>query len=228
MKKYDDITPALQAILMHYQRGYTHWISIRTKQKKLVSLDDKWAEQYGTRLASYQRQDRKQKGLATAVALAMPVLQHPDEVEVILMATQYASTQKLGPFTREKWQTRFPEASKFVLLREQRERGDSALTWRVQEKDLGLMAKHLTMLVKSEPEAVGAVARQIVALHPMYGGVRRQLRTMLNSSRKLWHACHTDRAWPGPDPDHLPMMIGFRPSEVATARNKALELDQSK
>jgi hypothetical protein len=210
MKVFDDITPGLQAVLMAYSRGYTHWIAIKIRREKLTALDEKWAEHYGTRLAAYQRQDRKQKGLATAVAIAMPVLQNPDQVEVILMATQYASTQKLGPFTREKWLTRFPEASKFVMIREQRQRGDSALTWRIQEKDLGQMAKHLITLVKSEPESVGSTARQIVALHPMYGGVRRQLRTMLNSSRKLWQACHQEQLWPGPDPEHLPMMIGFR------------------
>ena len=220
MKVYDDITPALQAVLMNYGRGYTRWISLNIKREKLAALDEKWAEQYGTRLAPYQRQDKKQKGLPTAVAIALPVLQDPEKLEVILMATAFASTIQLGPFSREKWRVHFPEVSKFVMIREQRERGDSALTWRIQERDLGLIANHLTTLVKAEPENVGAVTRQIVALHPMYGGVRRQVRTMLNSCRKLWHACHKDRGWPGPDPEHLPMMIGFRPTQVGLVEKR--------
>lgn len=212
MKVYEDITPALQAILQAYGRGYTRWVLVRIKREKLKALDEKWSEQYGTRLAPYQRQDKKQKGLPTAVAIALPVLQSPDQLEVMLMATEFASVIQLGPFSRERWQQRWPEASKFVMVREQRDRGDTALTWRIQERDLGLMSKHLTSLVKSEPEKVAAVARQIVALHPMFGGVRRQVRTLLNSAKKLWHACHKDQVWPGPDPEHLPMMIGFRRS----------------
>jgi hypothetical protein len=221
MRVYDDITPALQAVLRNYDRGYTRWLALHIKREKLPALDEKWAEQYGTRLAPYQRQDKKQKGLPTAVAIAFPILQSPETMEVLLMATEFASTILVGPFSREKWLQRWPEASKFVMIREQRPRGDSALTWRLQEKDLGIMANHLTTLIKSDPKSVGAVAHHIVAMHPMYGGVRRQVRTMLNSSRKLWHACHKEQSWPGPDPEHLPMMIGFRAPAKTIAPEKA-------
>jgi hypothetical protein len=48
----------------------------------------------------------------------------------------------------------------------------------------------------------------------MFGGVRRQVRRMLRGSAKLW--VQTAKSpWPGPDPEHLPAMVGFRPERVA-------------
>lgn len=212
MKIYDDLTPALQSILLHFTRGYTHWISIKTAQEKLPALDEKWAEVYGTRLAAYQRQDKKQKGLPTAVAVVGPVIGAPGEVQVILMATEFASSIEVGPFRKEKWNTRLPEFSKFVIVHEPRDRGDYAWTWRVQERDMGLMEKHLTSLVKSRRDEVGPTTRHMVAFYPMFGGVRRQFRRSLFSARKLWNALYSESGgqWPGPDPDSLPMMVGFK------------------
>jgi len=211
MKIYDDLTPALKSILLHYTRGYTRWISIKTEASKLKAIDAKWAEAYGTHLAAYQRQDKKQKGLPTAVAVAAPVLGEPDAVEVILMATEFASSIQLGPFTREKWHIRLPEFSKFVIVHEPRERGDYAWTWRIQTIDLGLLENHLTALVKTgDPSKVAREAYHWTRFYPMFGGVRRQLRRALKSGQKLWGSLFKDRTWPGPDPDQLPAMGGFK------------------
>lgn len=211
MKIYDDITPALRTILLHYTRGYTRWISFEVEVEKLAALDSKWAELYGTRLAAYQRQDKKQKGLPTAVAVAAPVLGKPDVTEVILMATEHASSIALGPFSREKWATRFPEFSKFVIIHEVRDRGDSSFTWRIQERDMGMLAKHMTHLIKcSDGRQVAAEAHHWVRFYPMFGGVRRQIRRALISARKLWTATMKGSAWPGPDPEKLPAMVGFK------------------
>jgi hypothetical protein len=211
MKIYDDITPALSTILMHYTRGYTRWISIMIENDKLAVLDVKWTEAYGTRLAAYQRQDKKQKGLPTAVAVAAPVLGEPAMVEVMLMATEHASTIKVGPFSREKWNTKFPEFSKFVIIHEARDRGDSCFTWRIQERDMGMLEKHMTHLIKcGDGKQVAAESHHWVKFYPMFGGVRRQVRRALHGARKLWTATTSGSTWPGPDPDKLPMMVGFR------------------
>jgi hypothetical protein len=211
MKIHDDITPALQSILLHYTRGYTRWISLKTDQQKLKTLDAKWTEAYGTRLAAYQRQDKKEKGLPTAVAVAAPVLGEPGKMEVILMATEHASTIQVGPFQREKWLVRPPEFSKFVMVHEPRDRGDYAWTWRIQNKELGLLEKYLTALVKSgDPKKVAGETHHWVKFYPMFGGVRRQIRRTLNSGKKLWESIFKERGWPGPNPETLPMMVGFR------------------
>ena len=211
MKVYDDLTPALKTVLLHYTNGYTRWVSIKTTPEKLSSLDAKWAEAYGTHLAAYQRQDKKQKGLPTGVAVAAPVLGEPDTVEVILMATEFASSIQLGPFTREKWHSRLPEFSKFVIVHEPRDRGDYAWTWRIQTIELGQLEKHLTSLVKTgDPVKVAYEAHHWTHLYPMFGGVRRQLRRALKSGHRLWTHNFETRPWPGPDPDNLPAMVGFK------------------
>jgi len=221
MKIYDDITPALSTILLHFTRGYTRWISFEVETEKLRDLDAKWTEVYGTRLAAYQRQDKKQKGLPTAVAVAAPVLGKPDVNEVILMATEFASTIKVGPFAREKWTTRFPEFSKFVIIHEARDRGDSSHTWRIQEREMGMLEKHMAHLIKcGDGRQVAAEAYHWVKFYPMFGGVRRQIRRALNGARKLWSSKFKGSIWPGPDPEKLPAMVGFKSTEKATERTK--------
>ncbi|MBV8656585.1 MAG: hypothetical protein JO142_02050 [Burkholderiales bacterium] len=211
MKSYDDLTEALQAILLHYSRGYTVWVQIETTADKLPALREKWAEQYGTLLPAWKRQDRKQKGLPNVVAVAAPILSRPGKREVILMSTGDALRQSdASPFAREKWLQRLPEFSEFVLVHEPRPRGDYAWTWRLQERVAGGLEKHLKTLAKAgDAVALGAETHHMVKLYPLFGGVRRQIRRVLHSTRKLWLASRRGD-WPGPDPDHLPAMIGFR------------------
>lgn len=204
-----DLTQALEVILRHYQRGYTLWISFKTDANKLQGLSEKWAVDYGARLAAYQRQDKKQKGLPTAVAVAAPVLGEPGKAEVILMATQFAQAMEAGPFSREKWKDRFPEFSRFVMSREDRGGGKSALTWRIKNTEFGKIQHFLAVLAKQGDSTMLAVESRKFLMYPMFGGVRRQLRRALIGSAFLWAVTQKERPWPGPDPEYLPMKIGF-------------------
>ena len=213
MKRHEHLIDALQSILLNYQRGYTCWFSLVVEPEKLPALSEKWAEKYGTKLAAYQRQDKKQKGLPTAVAIAGPVIAS-GKVEVIIMATEFATTIGVGPFSREKWSTRLPVFSKFNVVHETRERGDSSYTWRINEQDMNMMEKHLLGLLKEgDSAAVSSETHQWTKFYQMFGGVRRQMRSALKRGQKLWNAAHSPRPWSGPDPEKLPMMVGFKASK---------------
>lgn len=213
MKRHEHLTDALQSVLLNYQRGYTCWFSLIVDPEKLPALSEKWAEKYGTKLAAYQRQDRKHKGLPTAIAIAGPVIAS-GKVEVIIMATEFATTIEVGPFSREKWSTRLPVFSKFNMIRETRERGDYSYTWRINEKDMNLMEKYLLGLLKNgDPTAIASETNQWIKFYPMFGGVRRQMRSALKRGQKIWNAVHSPRPWAGPDPEKLPMMVGFKSSK---------------
>ena len=230
MKIYDDLTPALQTVLLHWTRGYTCWTSTEPlpRAKAELVLRAKWAETYGTSLPAWKRQDRKQKGLPNAVALGVPVVGLPEHLQLILMATQDALTApQISPFSREKWLTRCPELSDYVIVHEPRERGDYAWTWRLQERVTTSLEKHLVSLVsKGDAAQVRKETMQWIRFYAMYGGVRRQLRRLLKSGKKLWEG-KIKTAWPGPDPESLPAMIGFR-GQGSDGRKKPSNIKKSK
>ena len=218
MKIYDDITPALKAILFHFIRGYTVWTSFIVPAEKVEGIASKWAEAYGTQLPAWKRQDRKEKKLATAVALAGPVISRPGMRQVMLMATDHALTMpKASDWSREKWLTRLPEFSDFVIVHEPREGAGYAWSWRIQDRVLGGLEKHLTTLVKiGDGGQVRHETMHWVRFYPLYGGVRRQIRRMYRGAEKLWMATRKS-PWPGPDPERLPVMIGFKKDPGAVA-----------
>lgn len=211
MKIYDDITKAMQGILRSYSTGDTVcWVAFQTHQEKLDSIREKWLENYGTGLSAEKRRYRKKHGLPTAWGAALPVLGSPHKSECILLVSEEALSMKDGPFSREKWSSSPPEVSDFVMIKEPRDRRDYAWTWRLQNRTYGLLEQHLTALVKAgDAPGVYQDTNHWIRLYPMFGGVRRQLRRLLNGGRKLWMATQ-DSQWPGPDPDKLPMMVGFR------------------
>lgn len=219
MREYEDITSALRAVQRNWQSGYTCWVSFILGSDKVPAIGERWAEELGTGLPAWKRQDRKQRHLANAVALSSPVLGRPGVREVMLMATADAlAMPEVSPWRRQKWLQRCPELSEFVMLREPRPRGDYAWTWRLQEHVAVGLARHFTRLVEEgDASAVAKHTHHAVSLYPMFGGVRRQLKRILHSARKLWTA-RTKGPWPGPNPDHLPAMIGFKPARVAPAR----------
>lgn len=207
---YDNLTPALRDILLNFTRGYALWVSFEVNACKVEGIREKWIESCGTNLPAWKRQDRKQKGLPNAWAAAAPVLGYPNRRQVILMASDEVSSFPESQLGREKWNSRPPEFSDFVMVREARERGDYAWTWRIQDRVLGLLEKHLVSLVKAgDRSAVAIETRQMAELYPMFGGVRRQLARMLKSSGKLWAATQPS-PWPGLSADKLPMMVGFK------------------
>ncbi len=219
MKIFDDITPALQSILRSWSTGsVVCWISFRVHRDKLPSIKEKWLEEYGTGLSSEKRRYKKSKGLPCASACAIPVLGMPHEVECIMLASAEALTAgSQSPFSREKWITRPPEVSDFVMVKEMKERGDSTWTWKINNKQIGMLERDLTALVKSsDGSAVAKSSHHMVRFYPMFSGVRRQLRRSLHSARKLWVA-NCKSTFPGPDPDKLPMMVGYRKESVTSS-----------
>jgi hypothetical protein len=222
MREYEDITSALRAVQRHWQSGYTCWVAFIVGADKVRGIGERWAEELGTGLPAWKRQDRKQRRLANAVALSSPVLSRPGVREVMLMATPDAlAMPDISPWRRQKWLQRCPELSVFVMLHEPRPRGDYAWTWRLQEHAAVGVARHFTRLVEEgDGSAVAKHTHQAVSLYPMFGGVRRQLKRILYSARKLWTA-RKKGSWPGPDPDHLPAMIGFKPAKVTPARKSS-------
>lgn len=222
MHIYDNLTPALRDILLNFSRGYTLWLSFEVDESKVESLREKWIETCGTNLPAWKRQDRKQKGLPNAWAAAAPVLGYPNRRQVILMATEQALNFPESDLGRQQWVRRLPEFSDFVMVREARNRGDYAWTWRIQNRVLGLLENRIFGLVKSGDRfAVTSEARQMAALYPMFGGVRRQLARMLKAAAKLWTATQPS-PWPGLTAEQLPMMIGFKGTRRHVADDKVV------
>ncbi len=224
MKIYDDLTPSLKAILFHFIKGYTVWTSFTVEAEKVGSIGEKWAETYGTQLPGWKRQDRKAKKLPTAVAVAAPVIGRADLRQVILMATEFAlAMPENSPWRKEKWLTRLPEFSDFVIVHEPRDEAGYVWSWRIKERVLGGLQNHLTTLVKvGDAAQVRHETQHWTRFYPMYGGVRRQIRRMFRGAEKLWTATRKT-PWPGQDPEKLPVMVGFKPDPgkrpmVATKR----------
>jgi hypothetical protein len=214
MKNHENLTEALRAILFNYQRGYVCWTSFDIEEEKIDSISEKWSEIYGTKLPAYVRQDKKQKGLPTAVAVSGPVIGNPNKKHLILMATEFAEKIKVGPFTSEKWQKTMPTFSVFRLAYDARTRGDYSLTWKLNERTIGLLEKHLAGLVKKGDAA--EVKREVdhwIRFYPMFGGIRRQLRRAIRGAAKLWDLTQKT-PWPAQDPEKLPAMVGFNKAKV--------------
>lgn len=221
MKRFEHLTPALQTILINWsRRNYTWWTSFRLKAERVDSKGMELADIYGTRLPAWKRQDRKQAGHPTCVAVCAPVLGSPGMREIILMATAQVQTAPPGSvWKREDWTDRRVVFGSFVMLEEPRHYDDYAWTWRLQERIYEGVAQYLTSLVKAgHASAIRNETQGWIRHYPMFGGVRRQLQRLLNSARKLWAACHHSE-WPGLDPDQLPAMIGFRGSVQSPDRD---------
>ncbi|MDD3380893.1 MAG: hypothetical protein PHD68_06770 [Rugosibacter sp.] len=207
MRIYENITPALTEILRSYRNGYTHWVSFFIDKEKVPAIGEKWSESYGTLLPPWKRNDRKHKNLPLAVAYAAPVLSRPGALEVILMAWLPENAPVLW---RENWRHDLPTYSEFVLVKEPNSTKKYVWTWKLQDRVLAGIEKHLIVLVKSgEASAVRHETEHMIKLYPMFSGVRRQIRRLFRSATKLWLAT-SKLPWLGPDPENLPAMIGFR------------------
>jgi len=209
MTRHEDLTPALSSILRHWNNGYIVWISFITTAEKEDGLEEKWASNFSTKLAAWRRQDMKQKGMPTAVALSAPVIGQPGKRQVMLMATP-AALKAEEEWAREQWKTALPDFSDFKMVHEPRDRGDYAWTWRLQPHvENGLLNYWKGLVASGDASEVARDTHHAVKFYPMFGGVRRQLRRIFNGHRKLWSA-KWGSPWPGPDPDHLPMMGKFK------------------
>jgi hypothetical protein len=212
MKNYDDITPALSAILRSWapREGMRCWVGFRVEREGLPGIRAKWLEDFGTGLDGAKRRWRRRKKLPTAWACSLPVLGMPHQAECVLLATERALAMTCGPFSRQEWNTRPPIVSDFVMVKEPRDRRDYCWTWRIQDRVLHSVQRHLIALVTERDGAeLAKVSHQLIGLYPMFGGVRRQLRRTFRGAEALWNRS-AKSSWPGPDPEHLPMMIGFK------------------
>ncbi len=214
-----ELTTVLRTVLLHHVHGYQWWSSwhIETDgaaySANLEKLDAKLAEQYGTRLSTYERQWRRRKGLPNALVAYGRVYSYPGRVQVMLLCQPFnrAALDKRGPFLREKWHTSPPEyADLFVMSQEpsQANNGKPTWTWRIQNRRQSMMQNELLLAVKQGDRENVKLQSEALAKLPMFGGVRRQVRRMLRESSKLWIATKKT-PWPGPDPEALPAMGKF-------------------
>lgn len=210
MKKHEHLTDALRTIQFNYLRGYTCWTSFVVDSEKEPAIAEKWAEIYGTKLPSYIRQDKKQKGLPTAAAVSAPVIGSQNKRELILMATEHARKIHVGPFVRETWETKLPTFSVFRLTQDVRPRGDYTLTWKLNDRTIGLLEKNLALIVRTGDAAgVRKEVDQWIRFYPLFGGIRRQLRRAISGAARLWELTQKS-PWPAHDPENLPAMVGFK------------------
>ncbi|MDE1988847.1 MAG: hypothetical protein KGI82_00105 [Betaproteobacteria bacterium] len=196
---------------MMYNKGYTLHITFTTPWEKLSSLDKKWAEEFGTHFPPHQRYARKQKGFANAIALAGPVVAQPEFAQAILMATPEAlQMPKASPWARQNWVDRYPSFSNYRMTKENRTNGEVALTWRLDDEELEKFRKYLVTLAQTgNARDLAWATREAVRFHPMFGGVRRQLRRTFREIERLWRHLHKT-PYPGPDPESLPSIGRFR------------------
>ena len=212
MKHYDSMTQAMTFALRAWSTyGATCWVTFDSNEEKLDGLRAKLDEAYGLALPPEKRRWRRSKKLPVAWGFSTRVLGKPHSISVLMLATQEAvSAPPESPFSREKWRTSLPELGDFVMVKEPRERGDYAWSWKIQDRQMGLMSAHLTALVKhGDTHQLAACCHEWARLYPAFGGVRRGLKRLFKSAAKLWVATHK-KPWPGPDPEQLPMMVGFK------------------
>lgn len=223
MKHFEDLTAALGAILINRaQRDYECWTRFVLAADRMLAKGEVLAELYGTKLPAWKRQDVKQKGLPTCVAISAPVLGSPGKREFILMATGKVQTAPQGSvWTRETWSDRSIAFGSFVMVKESRQRSDYAWTWRLQEHIYEGIKRNLIRWVKSgNASAILAETQSWLRCYPMFGGVRRQFRKLLMSASKLWIACHRN-AWPGLAVEQLPFKIGFSAEKMLPHSQKS-------
>ena len=216
MKIYSDLTHGLQATLLHATRGYT----LTTKSPILVDINKmpgivaKFIDQYGTNLPSWKRYQRKVKGLPNSVGVVIPVLGNPYQRQVILLCTPFdtlhlKSLSEKNPFLGEEWRTQI-RVGDFEIVSDKRDRGDQAMTWKLTKHAFLVFESHLQNRSRNNDwQKLIQELNHAVRIYPMFGGIRRQLRRLITSYKKLYEHKFL-KEWSGPDPENLPMMVGFR------------------
>lgn len=221
MKNYEHLTEALQAALMMATRGYVQGVSFEVEASKLDTISAKFADTYGVNLPAWKRHDRRSKGLPNAWACSMPVAGNPAKRLVVLLATDFdeGKLDAASPWLREKWKPLDRlEIGDIVIKRDQRERGDSALTVRLSPRCQGGLEKYWRALAaQGHFDQIAYEAGRAVRFYPLFGGLRRQLRRMIRGYAKLYEK-KLGKQWPGPNPENLPAMVGF--SQCADRRKR--------
>lgn len=210
MKHYDDITPALRAILMNVTRGYRYCITEEVKIDKVPGIAEKWIDNFGTTLAPAKRHARKASGLPNAWACSMPVPGAPHKRLLVLLRTE-ADLGKLdpaSPWRREKWLDRL-EIGDYIITVDQRDRGDHAYTVRLSPACIRRLEGWYRELASRSLDQLQAEIERDVRYYPAFGGVRRQLRRLIRGYAKLYEK-RRGSPWPGPNPERLPVIGRFQ------------------
>ena len=208
-----DITQAMQAILLHYTRGYTLWLGFTTDQSKISNLDEKWALELGTHEPAWKRHDRKSRGIPNAVSISGRVFALPGKAEVVLMSTSNARQVKpdspYHPFLQQQWRDDLPRFSHFEMVHQPTEAtGKLVWTWRIRKIELSQMEKRLIGLCDArDVDSLKRETHAMVRSFPMFNGIRSQTRRVLRHVRRKCESCKLH--YPGPDPENLPMMLKF-------------------
>jgi len=196
---------------VHY--SYTHAVIFDAKKERLEALATKFADDYGTNLPAWKRHERKRAGLPNAWACSMPAPAKKDVVTVTLLAgfVSLDGLDKASPWHREKWSDKV-QIGDCEIVTDQRDRRDFVTTWKLTPQCLKGLEAYWRDSSKNTLDVVVREATRAVAYYPMFGGVRRQLRRLIRGYAKLYQ--HRRNApWPGPDPENLPLMHGFRKAQ---------------
>lgn len=206
MRVYDDLTKAMWGALFNYLRGYTHTVVFQASIEKLPVLDEKFAENLGTRLPGWKRHQKKNAGLPNALALSIPVPSRPGLCNVVLMLSgsdKLAHLDPASPFRREKWRPGLSLGDFYISI-DQRNRGDMATTWRLTSECYNGLDKYWRTLAQQKNfDGLSHDIERAVGYYPMFGGVRRQLRRLIRGYSKLAARHGVDLSI---DPENLPVM----------------------
>lgn len=217
MKIYSSQSDALRAILLMFTRGYRHAVIFETRNDKLQPIAEKFAENYVTNLPAWKRFQRKKQGLPNAWACAMPKSSVPGQSIVLLMAS-FETLDKLhesSHWRREKWRPaeKVEIGDYRIAPNDKRANGDSADTIKLTARTItGLESYWRALASQGQFDKIADEAAHAVQIYTMFGGVRRQLRRLIRSYKKLYEA-KLKKPWPGPNPEALPSITGFSRSE---------------
>jgi hypothetical protein len=223
MRNYDDLTLGMQAILLHFSRGYvlTTVEQIIVSLEKINSISEKFIDLYGTNLPAWKRLQRKEKGLPNCVGAIIPVVGNPYKKQIVLLCTDHqpAELNEKNPFLNEKWQSKI-SIGDFEIAKDMRDRGDSAFSWKLKKSALMGFEAHLrNLLKKGQWHQLIDELNKCAKFYPMFGGIRRQLKRLIGGYKKLYEKKHSTE-WAGPDPENLPKMVGFRKYAGTTKETK--------
>lgn len=214
MNNYDDLTTGMQSILLHFSRGYvlTTVDPIIVPLEKVNSISEKFIDLYGTNLPAWKRLQRKEKGLPNCVGAIIPVVGNQYKRQIVLLCTDHKPDElnEKNIFLNEKWQSKI-QLGDFEIAKDQRDRGDSAFSWKLKKSSLLGFEAHLrNLLKKGQWHQLTDELNKCVKFYPAFGGIRRQLKRLIGGYKKLYVKKHPNVEWTGPDPEALPKMVGFR------------------
>lgn len=223
MQNYEHLTHGMASILMQYTRGYTKSVVFEAQKDKLPALQVKFEDNFGIGLPAWKRHQRKGKGLPNGWACSMPMPGHSGRVYVVLLGAfesgSLSALHETSPWRSEKWQEKLVVGD-YMIAVDQRDRRDFTTTWKLTPKCLSGLESYWRSQAEKGVHLVVPEIERAVAFYPMFGGIRRQLRRLIRGYSKLYKA-KTKKDWPGPDPEKLPAMVGFRgPKKTETVEEK--------